>query len=194
MSGSEHTQPNHICPDMSEVAGLTAEQRQKYARDGWVVVPSLFTADECDGLIRHMDAVHSGEITVEGIVPPAEGADHLIDADQCHIHDPVCRAFMLHPKLRGPLVDALGGTSPRASRVTTGGRAASGRRTGIVTEPRFRAASVCGFRSWTWTRRLVRLGCRQAATSAARFTTMTSGRESGRAIAHTQATRSWVPG
>ena len=107
MSGSEHTQPSHV-----EVAGLTAEQRRKYARDGWVAVPSLFTADECDGLIRHMDAVHAGEIPVEGIVPPAESADHLIDTDQCHIHDPVCRAFMLHPKLRGPLKDALGGEEP----------------------------------------------------------------------------------
>lgn len=107
ISGSNHTQPSHI-----EVVGLTAEQRQKYARDGWVVVPSLFTADECDGLIRHMDAVHAGEITVEGFVPPAEGADHLIDADQCHILDPVCRAFMLHSKLREPLKDALGGNEP----------------------------------------------------------------------------------
>ena len=89
--------------------GLTVEQRQKYARDGWVVVPSLFTADECAGLIRHMDAVHAGEIAVQGIVPPEEGADHLVGTGQCHIHDPECRAFMLHPKLRGPLGDALGG-------------------------------------------------------------------------------------
>ena len=112
MSGSEYTQASHIGTNKAKVAGLTAEQRQKYARDGWVVVPSLFTDDECDGLIRHMDAVHAGEITVVGIVPPAEGADHLIDADQCHIHDPVCRAFMLHPKLCGPLKDALGGDEP----------------------------------------------------------------------------------
>ena len=95
-----------------EVVGLTDRQRRKYARDGWVVLPSLFTADECDGLIRHMDAVHAGEITVAGIVPPADGAEHLIDVDQCHIHDPVCRDFMLHPKLRGPLKDALGGDEP----------------------------------------------------------------------------------
>jgi len=112
MSGSEYTQPSHIGTNKAKVAGLTAEQRQKYARDGWVVVPSLFTDDECDGLIRHMEAVHAGEITVVGIVPPAEGADHLIDADQCHIHDNVCRAFMLHPKLCGPLKDALGGDEP----------------------------------------------------------------------------------
>jgi len=103
------TEPAARCP---ELAGLTAEQKEQYARDGWVVVTSLFTADECDGLIRHMDAVHAGEIAVEGIVPPSEGADHLIDADQCHIHDPVCRALMLHPKLRGPLRDALGGDDP----------------------------------------------------------------------------------
>ena len=112
MSDSEHSQPGDIGRRAAEVVGLTAEQRQKYARDGWVVVPSHFTADECDGLIRHMDGVHAGRITVEGFVPPAEGADHLIDADQCHIHDPVCRDFMLHPKLRAPLKDALGGDEP----------------------------------------------------------------------------------
>ena len=97
---------------MDTEVGLTTEQRQKYAHDGWVIVPSLFTAEECDGLIRHMDAVHAGEITVVGVVPPADGADHLIDADQCHIHDPVCRAFMLHPKLRAPLKDAFAGADP----------------------------------------------------------------------------------
>ncbi|MEC8930339.1 MAG: phytanoyl-CoA dioxygenase family protein [Candidatus Latescibacterota bacterium] len=95
-------------PDTS----LTTEQKQKYDRDGWVVLPSLFTADECDGLIQHMDAVHAGHIAIERFVPPAEGADHLIDADQCHIHDPVCRDFMLHPKLRAPLRDALDGDEP----------------------------------------------------------------------------------
>ena len=104
MSDTAHAQPRDT--------GLTHVQRQKYARDGWVVVPSLFTADECDGLIRHMDAVHAGGVTVEGFVPPAEGADHLVDADQCHIHDPVCRDFMLHPKLWAPLKDALGGDGP----------------------------------------------------------------------------------
>lgn len=92
--------------------GLTPEQQQTYDRDGWVVVPSLFTPEECDGLIRHMDAVHAGDVAVEGFVPPAADADHVIDADQCHIHDPVCRDFMLHPKLRKPLSDALGGGEP----------------------------------------------------------------------------------
>ncbi len=91
---------------------LTAEQRQKYARDGWVVLPSLFSADECDGLIRHMEAVHAGDIPVVGIDLPAAGSDHLVGTGQCHIHDPVCRAFMLHPKLRAPLRDALGGDEP----------------------------------------------------------------------------------
>ena len=43
---------------------ITAEQRQKYARDGWVVLPSLFTAEECDGLIQHVDVAHAGDIAV----------------------------------------------------------------------------------------------------------------------------------
>jgi len=110
MTSSEQTQPNHL--PANTAAGLSTEQKQKYARDGWVILPSLFTAEECDGLIRHMDAVHTGEIPVVGIEPPEEDADHLIDADQCHIHDPVCRDFMLHPKLRNPLKDALGGDEP----------------------------------------------------------------------------------
>ena len=94
------------------LVGLTDQQKQKYARDGWIILPALFTVEECDGLIRHMDAVHAGEISVVGFVPPEENADHLIDVDQCHIHDPVCRDFMLHPKLRSPLKDALGGNEP----------------------------------------------------------------------------------
>jgi hypothetical protein len=112
MPDTKHTQPGDIGQRAAEVVGLTAGQRHKYARDGWVVVPSCFTADECDGLIRHMDGVHAGGITVKGFVPPAAGADHLIDADQCHIDDPICRDFMLHPKLRAPLRDALGGDEP----------------------------------------------------------------------------------
>ena len=110
MTNSEHTQPRHFLANTA--ISLTTEQKQKYARDGWVTLPALFTADECDGLIQHMDAVHAGEISVVGFVPPEENADHLIDVDQCHIHDPVCRDFMLHPKLRSPLKDALGGNEP----------------------------------------------------------------------------------
>ena len=97
---------------MSEIRGLTAEQRHKYETDGWIVMDSLFTGEECEGLIRHMDAVHAGEIMVEGFVPPSKNMEHLIDMDQCHIQDSVCRAFMLHPKLRQPLTDVFGGDEP----------------------------------------------------------------------------------
>ena len=110
MTSFEQAQPTNL--GANTAIGLTTEQKQKYARDGWVILPALFTADECDGLIQHMDAVHAGEISVVGFVPPEENADHLIDVDQCHIHDPVCRDFMLHPKLRSPLKDALGGNEP----------------------------------------------------------------------------------
>ena len=110
MTSSEQAQPTNLSANTA--IGLTTEQKQKYARDGWVILPALFTADECDGLIQHMDAVHAGEISVVGFVPPEENADHLIDVDQCHIHDSVCRDFMLHPKLRSPLKDALGGNEP----------------------------------------------------------------------------------
>ena len=110
MTSFEQAQPTNLSANTA--IGLTTEQKQKYARDGWVILPALFTADECDGLIQHMDAVHAGEISVVGFVPPEENADHLIDVDQCHIHDPVCRDFMLHPKLRSPLKDALGGNEP----------------------------------------------------------------------------------
>ena len=110
MTSSEQAQPTNL--GANTAIGLTTEQKQKYARDGWVILPALFTAGECDGLIQHMDAVHAGEISVVGFVPPEENADHLIDVDQCHIHDPVCRDFMLHPKLRSPLKDALGGNEP----------------------------------------------------------------------------------
>ena len=94
------------------LVGLTDQQKQKYARDGWIILPALFTVEECDGLIRHMDAVHAGEIAVDSFVPPADGGDHRIDMDQCHLYDPVCRDFMLHPKLRGPLSDVMDGDEP----------------------------------------------------------------------------------
>ena len=109
MSGSKDAPQDR---NGKEVVGLTDRQRRKYARDGWVVLPLLFTADECDGLIRHMDAVHAGEVTVAGFDPPPAGADHRIALDQCHLHAPVCRDFMLHPKLHGPLREALGGDEP----------------------------------------------------------------------------------
>ena len=97
---------------MAEIRGLTVKQQRKYARDGWVVLDSLFTEEECEGFIQHMDAVHSGEVKVAGFVPPLEDMGHLIDVDQCHIEDSVCEAFMLHPKLRQPLKEALRGDEP----------------------------------------------------------------------------------
>lgn len=92
--------------------GFTNEQAAQYRQDGWVVMPSLFTGAECDALIEHMAAVHSGDIRVEGFSPPADGESHLVGTDQTHLHDPVCRNFMLNAKLRAPLRDALGGDEP----------------------------------------------------------------------------------
>lgn len=97
---------------MINAAGLTPEQQQTYDRDGWIAIPSMFSDEECDGLIAHMKAVHAGQVPVPGFVPPADGADALVDMDQCHLFDPVCRDFMLHPKLRTPLRDAMGGDEP----------------------------------------------------------------------------------
>ncbi len=97
---------------MLERDGLTDLQKCTYDRDGWVFIDSLFTQEECEGLMQHMEAVHSGEIKLAGFVPPDEDMEHLIDIDQCHIQDRVCQEFMLHPKLRQPLRDVLNGDEP----------------------------------------------------------------------------------
>ena len=108
---------------MLERDGLTDLQKCTYDRDGWVFIDSLFTQEECEGLMQHMEAVHSGEIKLAGFVPPDEDMEHLIDIDQCHIQDRVCQEFMLHPKLRQPLRDVLNGDEPEAvvyaSRIAT---------------------------------------------------------------------------
>lgn len=39
------------------IAGLTDAQKAQYREQGWVVVERLFTADECDALVAHMDDV-----------------------------------------------------------------------------------------------------------------------------------------
>eukprot|EP01043_Picozoa_sp_COSAG02_P045197 COSAG02_NODE_4110_length_5765_cov_4.822979_2_plen_69_part_01 len=60
------------------VAGLTDGQKAQYREQGWVVVERLFTADECDALVAHMDDVHAGRVTMGGFKPPAPDAPHAI--------------------------------------------------------------------------------------------------------------------
>lgn len=87
--------------------GLSQAQRKQYAREGWCVVESLFSAAECDGLIDHMAAVHDGAAPMSRFAPPEPGEPHRESTDQVHLYDKTCFDFILHPKLESPLRDCL---------------------------------------------------------------------------------------
>jgi hypothetical protein len=86
---------------------LTPEQVSQYRRDGFLIVPRVFTPQECQGWIDHFMAIHDGRIINAGFKdrdPNDWGRWH-----NAHFHEDVALQLLIHPKLRQLLVDATGG-------------------------------------------------------------------------------------
>ena len=90
-------------PDRRAVGTLSVEQKRKYARDGWVVISGVLSGVECDELIAHMAEVHA---------PDGQWPEETPGLGQPHLKDDTVKRFMLHPQLRQPLSDILGGDEP----------------------------------------------------------------------------------
>lgn len=85
---------------------LTPTNLSEYQRDGYTIVPSAYTAEECDHFVQYMLDLHAGRISVEGFAPrDPDNWDRLICRN---LHNPFSLAWMLDPRLLQPLRTLLG--------------------------------------------------------------------------------------
>jgi hypothetical protein len=87
-------------------AGLSSAQKKAYDRDGFVILPKVFTHAECDKTIQHMFDIQSGKVPLAGYDPSKnpEMAGRLFNP---HHTDALSLHLLLHPRLRKPLEDAI---------------------------------------------------------------------------------------
>src|SRR5690349_6786500 len=86
---------------------LSRDLVNQYRRDGFVIVPRVFTPDECRGWIDHFMAIHDGRIENAGF----KGRDPSDWSrwHNAHFHDDVALRLLIHPELKQPLEEATGG-------------------------------------------------------------------------------------
>ena len=46
--------------------GLTPAQKAFYQENGYLVLESVFSAEECQNFVAHMEALHTGHKSLEG--------------------------------------------------------------------------------------------------------------------------------
>ena len=73
-------------------------QRDRYVRDGYVVLERLFGRDECRRFVRHLGDLRAGSRRLGG----------LARQENQHLHDRAALRFPIDERLHRPLIDCLG--------------------------------------------------------------------------------------
>ena len=87
--------------------GLTSEQKTQYHHDGYTILPGFLNAEACDAFVERMMNLHSGRACLNGYPPRAQ--DDWGRTFNQHFYDAQAMELLLHPRLRQPLSDCLGG-------------------------------------------------------------------------------------
>jgi ectoine hydroxylase-related dioxygenase (phytanoyl-CoA dioxygenase family) len=84
---------------------LDEAQVAAYDRDGFVVVPGLFSAGECAAYRDRQDDLRHGRLTIEGFFQQEKYGERSFNQ---HRYDAVCRSWLIAPRLHRPLAQLLG--------------------------------------------------------------------------------------
>jgi phytanoyl-CoA hydroxylase len=86
-------------------SGLTQDCLDHYREHGFTVARGVFSHEECDGFVQRMVDWISGEQPIEGMsVRKPDQWDRTLNQ---HLVDPVCKEWLLHPRLRPLLADCM---------------------------------------------------------------------------------------
>lgn len=91
---------------------LSDEQVKQYQEDGFIILPRLFDAVECERVIAHHMALADGSKKVEGIEPRDTTAINWGRTHNQHLRDPFALDLMLHPSLKAPLEQIIDDGKP----------------------------------------------------------------------------------
>ena len=84
--------------------GLSQEQKAFYQENGYVVVPGLFSPQECQTFVQHVEDLRDGHKTLEGFEQNTKFGYRSFNQ---HLYDPQALALFLDDRLRQPLADCL---------------------------------------------------------------------------------------
>ena len=90
----------------SEQIGLTAAQKTFYAENGYLVLESVLSAEECQSFVGHMEDLHAGHKHLEGFFQQDKYGSRTFNQ---HLYDPRVLDLMIDSRLHGPLTDCFGG-------------------------------------------------------------------------------------
>ena len=90
----------------SEKTGLTPAQKTFYQENGYLVLESVFSQEECQRFVKHMEDLHTGHKQLEGFFQQDKYGARTFNQ---HLYDPFVLDLLIHPRLHKPLTDCFGG-------------------------------------------------------------------------------------
>ncbi len=90
----------------SEKTGLTPAQKTFYQENGYLVLESVFSQEECQRFVTHMEDLHTGRKQLEGFFQQDKYGARTFNQ---HLYDPFVLNLLIHPRLHKPLADCFGG-------------------------------------------------------------------------------------
>ena len=90
----------------SEQTGLTPVQKTFYQENGYLVLESVFSQEECQRFVTHMEDLHTGRKQLEGFFQQDKYGARTFNQ---HLYDPFVLNLLIHPRLHKPLADCFGG-------------------------------------------------------------------------------------
>ena len=90
----------------SEKTGLTPAQKTFYQENGYLVLESVFSQEECQRFVTHIEDLHTGRKQLEGFFQQDKYGARTFNQ---HLYDPFVLNLLIHPRLHKPLADCFGG-------------------------------------------------------------------------------------
>ena len=90
----------------SEQAGLTPTQKVFYQENGYLVLDSVLSAEECQSFVAHMEDLHAGRKHLEGFFQQDKYGDRTFNQ---HLYDQRVLDLLIDSRLDKPLTDCFGG-------------------------------------------------------------------------------------
>ena len=84
--------------------GLTAEQKDRYRRDGYLVLERVFAGEECRRFARHVDDLSAGRKHLDGFGQQENYGRRTFNQ---HLYDPFALQFLIDDRLHRPLADCF---------------------------------------------------------------------------------------
>ena len=85
---------------------MTPEQKTFYQENGYLVLESVFSQEECQRFVEHMEDLHTGRKQLEGFFQQDKYGSRTFNQ---HLYDPFVLDLLIHPRLHKPLADCFGG-------------------------------------------------------------------------------------